>query len=334
MKPSRGPRGQQGSAELGAVSGSAHTLSTDTQTRHVDRHRPRTRTLNDAPPNTHHQTRAPETWTQARHGHAEPRPHKSAGRCTSPDPNPQRPANAGCTCPHKDPERGPAPPARAFVSLEPSPPGLGSPLPPSPGRPAAAADTPGPGKVRRPDPCPGVQRRRPPDGAARLGSGAPDFGPHRGLPLPPGDPHPPGRGSVQMSLEFWVHREAQSPSCTRPALFPVPRVPPPGPRPPAAGRTLRPPDAQWRLQPAAARLRERGQSAGLSWSAPRLRFARGARAEPGFHPRERLKSAYVVPAHCGRLCSRLPGTRIPARLSERTSHLRRWPAGSGTSGGR
>lgn len=77
--------------------------------------------------------------------------------------------------------------------------------------------------------------------------------------------------------------------------------------------------------PAAQRFRECRQSVCFSWRAPRPRPACGARAEPGRHPRERLKSAHAAPAHSSRPRSQLPASGIPAPFPERLSNLSRWP---------
>lgn len=115
---SRGTRSQ------GGVQLSACTHSTDTQPRHVDRHRPRTRTHNGEPTGSPDHTRVHKTWAPAQNACAKSPTHKGTGGCTSPNPNPQRPTTVRYTCPHKDPTGdGPRPrhPGSAFVFGKPSP---------------------------------------------------------------------------------------------------------------------------------------------------------------------------------------------------------------------
>lgn len=140
-----GPRvDSRGARTWGGVWLSAHTHSTDTQSRHVDRRRPRTRTRRCS--HQHRQpNRAHETGIQARNSLPRSRTHKGTGRRTSPDPNSQRPTNATCTCPHKDPGGAgprPQPQVRAFVSRKP-PSGSGVPTPAGPPAPGGRCRRPG-----------------------------------------------------------------------------------------------------------------------------------------------------------------------------------------------
>lgn len=156
----------RGARSWGGVWLSARTDSADTQPRHVDRHRPRTRTQRCAHP--HPQPNAgPHPGSlppSPNHGHTKAR----ADAC----PRTKFTKTHKRTCPHKDPRgagRRPRPQVRAFVSWKPPfkvraphsgrAPGVRRPLPTPWVR----------EKLRGPGPAPASSAARPPDGAARLG---------------------------------------------------------------------------------------------------------------------------------------------------------------------
>lgn len=309
----------RGARSWGGVWLSARTRTTDTQPRHVDRHRTRTRAHNHAPTNTHNQTRAHKTWTPARNSHAKPWTHKGAGRWASLDPNPQRPTNVSCTCPHKDP-RGAGPRPR------PEPLSPGSPLPkvraPHSG-PTRGVQGPLPmprvqEKLKGPVPAPVSSAARRPDRGAWLGLGASDLRSQRGLLLRPGT-----HTHLEACAAAASARSPRRPGCgpsgrrfsqyraTRP-LVPARRRanPPPARRPVAAS-------------PAARRLRECRQSVCFSWRSPRPLPARRARAEPG-STLGSVSKVRVQLSPTRRARSQLPAIRIPAPSLERLSNLSRW----------
>lgn len=90
LKPSRGKTmDRKGAESPGSFRLSVRTYPTDTQPRHVDKHRPRMRTLG-APTRPHNQTQGCKTGTLERDSQAKPRTHKGTGRCWLPNPNPQK----------------------------------------------------------------------------------------------------------------------------------------------------------------------------------------------------------------------------------------------------
>lgn len=81
LKPSRGKtKDSRGAESPGSFRLSLSTYPTDTQPRHVDKPRPRMRTLG-APTGPHNPTQGCRTGTPERDSHAKPRTHKGTGRC-------------------------------------------------------------------------------------------------------------------------------------------------------------------------------------------------------------------------------------------------------------